>query len=268
MKNEYLPKKYKIIERWDETPDSFTIRVNAMFRHDPGQFVQVSALGTGESPISISSYSQEYVDLNIHVVGNVTNALHRLKKGDDIFIRGPYGKGYPMQYFKGNSLVIVGGGCGVAPLRGILDYVDKNRADFKEVILFIGYRSPDDILFKRSLEEWSRKYTVVTSVDRLPDSKAKSCYSGAVGFITDALQKYQVDNTMKLAFICGPPIMMKKSIELLLAKGFHHDQIFISAERLMYCGIGKCCHCMIRDKFTCKDGPVFRYDEIAGYHSD
>ncbi|MFH1211355.1 MAG: FAD/NAD(P)-binding protein [Candidatus Woesearchaeota archaeon] len=267
MKNEYIPQKYNITERWQESADNFTIRVDAKLKHEPGQFVQVGLLEIGESPISISSYSKSYIDLNIRIVGNVTKALSRLKKGDSVFIRGPYGRGYPMHHFKGNSIVIIGGGCGVAPLRGVIDYIGQNRNDFKDIYMFLGYRSPDDILFRKQLEEWKKKYKVTMTVDKNPPD-LKACYTGAVGFITDAIDKYQMDNAMKIVTLCGPPIMIKKAIETLKKKGFNNDQLFVSEERLMYCGIGKCCHCMIKDKFTCKDGPVFRYDEIADYHND
>jgi len=147
--NPYVPKPYMVLQNTRETFDTFTLTVGMKVNHEPGQFVQVSMPGFGESPISICSYSEEFVKLNIREVGNVTKALSRLKKNDKILIRGPYGSGYPMELLKGNSIVIIGGGCGVAPLRSIIEYVEKHRDDYKDIFLFLGYRSPDDIIFKK-----------------------------------------------------------------------------------------------------------------------
>ena len=171
-----------------------------------------------------------------------------------------------MEALTGNTLIIIGGGCGVAPLKGIIDYVENHRKDYIDIMMYLGYRSPDDIIFKRELEEWRKKYRMKITVDK--NQHGKSCYDAKEGFITDALKNSELDNKNKAAFICGPPIMMKSVIEILKQKGFHDDQIFISAERLMYCAIGVCCHCMIRGKFTCMDGPVFRYDEVKDFKND
>jgi len=266
--NQYIPKPYKVLEFFRETSDTFTLTIDMKVKHDPGQFFQVSVPGVGESPISICSDSDQFIKLNIRQVGNVTNALAKLRKGDTILIRGPYGRGYPMAKLYGNNLLIIGGGCGVAPLKGIIDYVENHREDYKEVKLYLGYRSPKDIIFKRELEEWKNKYHLNVTVDK--DLKPGSCYNYNIkeGFITKALEEAHIDNHNKVAFVCGPPVMMKYVIGILKNKGFNDDQIFISAERLMFCGIGVCCHCMIRDKYTCVDGPVFRYDEIKGYEND
>jgi anaerobic sulfite reductase subunit B len=264
--NPYLPKPYKVLEFFRETPHTFTIKVDIQVKYDPGQFVQVSIPGIGESPISICSYSDKYMKLNIREVGNVTKALAKLKKGDKVWIRGPYGKGYPMESLKGNNLIIIGGGCGVAPLKGIIDYLEQHRADYKDITLFLGYRSPKDIIFSRELIEWKKKYHIQVTVDQ--NSHGEFCYDAKTGFVTESLKATHMDNNNKVVFICGPPIMMKFVIDILKQKRFNDDQIFISAERLMYCGIGVCCHCMIRGKFTCIDGPVFRYDEINQFKND
>lgn len=266
MENSYLPKAYKIIDFVRETYDNFTLIVDMRIKHDPGQFVQVSIPGFGECPISIASDSEKYIKLNIREIGNVTRALSKLKKEDMLYIRGPYGRGYPMEELRGNSLIIIGGGCGVAPLKGVIDYIENHRNDFKDVMLFLGYRSPNEILFKRELEEWRKNYHVQVTVDEKP--QGMFCYDAREGFVTEALKESQINNENMVVFICGPPVMMKYVIEILKQKGFHDDQIFLSTERLMYCGIGICCHCMIHGKFTCKDGPVFRYDEIKEFKND
>ncbi len=264
--NPYLPKQHRILDYHRETPDSFTIKIEMKNNHEPGQFVQVSVPGIGESPISICSDSREYIMLNIREVGNVTKALSKLKKGDNVFIRGPYGNGYPMKSLKGNNIIVIGGGCGVAPLKGVIDYVENHRKEYKDVILYLGYRSPDDIIFKREVEKWKKLYQVNLSVDK--NAHGKFCYEATQGYITDLIKNSALNNENKIVFICGPPVMMKYVIDILSQKGFHDDQIFISAERLMYCAIGICCHCMIRGKYTCIDGPVFRYDEVKNLKND
>lgn len=264
--NPYLPKPYKVREYFRETPDTFTITIDMKVQHDPGQFVQVSVPGIGEAPISICSDSRKYLKLNIRQVGNVTNALSKLKKGDTVLVRGPYGHGYPMKELSGNNLIIIGGGCGVAPLKGIIDYVEHHRTDYKDVHLFLGYRSPNDIIFTREIDEWKNKYQLQVSVDQNPHGEF--CYDGKTGYVTEVLKAANILPTSSVAFICGPPVMMKFVIDILKTKGFHDDQIFISAERLMYCAIGVCSHCMIRGKYACKDGPVFRYDEVKDFKND
>lgn len=266
MKNPYVPQPYKVLEYHRETPDSFTITINMKSDHDPGQFVQVSIPGVGESPISICSDSREHIKLNIREVGNVTKQLGKLKKGDTVLVRGPYGSGYPMDKLIGNNLIIIGGGCGVAPLKGIIDYVENHRDEYANVHLYLAYRSPDDIIFKREIHEWHDKYHLQVNVDE--NAHGEFCYNLGHGYITDTIKKADLNNHNKVVFICGPPMMMKATIDILKNKGFNEDQIFVSAERLMYCALGVCCHCMIRGKFTCMDGPVFRYDEIAKYKND
>jgi NAD(P)H-flavin reductase len=161
--------------------------------------------------------------------------------------------------------VIIGGGCGVAPMKGIIEYLIKNRNDYKDVYLFLGYRTPDHILFKNELPEWKKLFKANISVDKNPEN---ACFDGYVGFVTNLLKESNINNENKIVFICGPPMMMKIGIDILKQKGFHDDQIYLSMERLMNCGIGVCGHCMIHGKYTCKDGPVFRYDEIKGYKND
>ena len=264
--NPYIPKPYKVIDYHKETPDNFTLTVDMKIKHDPGQFVQVSIPGIGECPISICSDSDEYIQLNIREVGNVTRALSKLRKGDVILIRGPYGRGYPMQYLNGNDVVVIGGGCGVAPLKSVIDYIENHRADYRNVLLILGYRSDEDIIFKREIAEWDKKYKVHMTLDK--EVHSHICYDMRAGFVTDAMNSLHLSKDNKIVFVCGPPVMIRNVIANLKEKGFNYDQIFISAERLMYCAIGICCHCMIRGKYTCVDGPVFRYDEIKELKTD
>ncbi len=263
--NPYLPWPVRVLGAHREAPDNFTLTLDCRLAHEPGQFVQVSIFGTGEAPISICSYPGEPLALNIREIGRVTAALGRLQAGDTVFVRGPYGRGYPMRALAGNSVFIVGGGCGVAPLRGVIEYIERHRADYRDVTMFLGFRNPDEVLFKRELSEWEGRYRMHVTIDKTP---AESCYVGRVGFVTSALQDAPISGEHAIVFVCGPPLMMRAAVEILQRKGFHDDQIFVSSERLMYCAIGKCCHCMIRGKLTCLDGPVFRYDELARYPND
>jgi anaerobic sulfite reductase subunit B len=266
MNSPLQPKPYRVLKNVRESPDTFTLRVAMPINHDPGQFVQVSYPGYGESAISISSDSRKYIDLTIHEVGNVTKELAKVRMGDTLLVRGPYGRGYPMKYLKGNNIIIIGGGCGVAPLKGIIEYLEHHREDYKDVHLFLGYRSPNDILFQKELEEWKNKYKLTVTVDQNPSGQF--CYDAKTGFVTNSLKESGITNNNAVAMLCGPPVMMNIATGILKEKGFHDDQIFVSAERLMYCGIGICSHCMIRGKYTCIDGPVFRYDDIGGLKND
>lgn len=261
----YKPKLVEVIGYNRETYDTFTIKLGWKLKHEPGQFVFCSIPGIGEVPISICSYSSEYVELNIREVGNTTNKLSQLKKGDKLLVRGPYGRAYPMDKFKGNNLIIVGGGSGVAPLKGLVEYITANKNDFKDVLLFFGFRTPEDVLFKKKLDVWKNRFNMYINFDMI---KGKTQYGGKEGFVTERVKEIVQDNKDTIVFICGPPIMITKISEILLNKGFDEEQIYISAERLMYCGIGKCGRCMIHGKYTCLDGAVFRYDELKDYNDD
>ena len=261
MKNEYLPAKAKITEFHRETPDIVNMRLSFRCRHDPGQFVMVSLPGIGEAPISISSFSDRHIDLHVREVGTVTNALGRLKKGGSVFVRGPYGKGYPMEEMRHLNVVMIGGGCGVAPLRSVVEYIERNVKDYPRVDLFFGYTSPRDMLFRSSVNAWKRKFNLHLSVDRNP--RREACYNASTGFITELVKKSELEAGNTAVLICGPPIMMTTAIADLKKRGFREHQIYVSTERLMECGLGLCGHCMIHGKYTCLDGPVFRYDEIS-----
>jgi anaerobic sulfite reductase subunit B len=261
--NEYLPKKARILDFTRETPDTVGMRVGFSGGHAPGQFMMMSLPGIGEAPISISSCSNKYMDFHIKEVGNVTKALGRLDTDGWVFVRGPYGKGYPMKELKGQNIIMVGGGCGVAPLRSVVEYIETHRKDYGSVTLFFGYNSPETILFRKHIASWKRNFGLQLSVDRNPEKRM--CYDARTGFITDTVKKAKIESENTAALLCGPPIMMKISIDALRGKWFKEDQIYISMERLMDCGLGICGHCMIHGKYTCLDGPVFRFDEISRF---
>lgn len=244
----------EILNVEDETETIKTFRVNSKLKYQPGQFLQVSVFNFGEVPISISSYSEDFVDITVRRVGRVTNAIHRLNKGDFLGLRGPYGNGYPMEEMEGRDIMIVGGGCGVAPMRSVIQYLEKFKENYGSVDLFFGYRSPEEIMFKKDMKRWQRKFNVHLTVDIAPKD-----WSYDVGVITKLLEKEKIENENKVVLTCGPPIMIKFVIELLKRRNFQDEQIYVSLERYMKCGFGKCGHCMINDKFICLDGPVFNY---------
>jgi len=257
--NVYLPQPAKVLENLRETAENFRLLLDISLQNEPGQFVQVSKLGIGEAPISIASWNRDYLMLHIREVGTVTRSLGRSKPGDTVFIRGPYGRGYPMVESEGCNLIIVGGGCGVASVKGIFDYVEKNRDRYGAVYAFVGYRNSKEVIFEDFVEAWKQSMSVFVSLDTL---KEGTCYDASEGFVTDLVKITELPKGDTIAMLCGPPIMMKLSGQTLLDKGMREDQVYVSEERLMYCATGTCCHCMIGSKFTCRDGPVFRWDEL------
>ena len=241
-----------------QTTDEYLLRFKSKINHDPGQFFMCGIPGIGESAISICSYASDYFELSIRAVGNVTKALCALKKGDKVALRGPYGHGYEMEKFKAKDLVVIGGGCGVAPVRGILEFVSKNRPDYGDVEIFFGFNEDEDILFEVDYSEWEKNDM---KVGLALNAEGFSCTRAQKGFVTNILGDLQA-NKNKVAFLCGPPIMIESTVKMLLEKGFQKNQIYVSEERHMKCGVGRCGHCMMKGKYCCTDGPVFRYDKI------
>ena len=213
----------------------------------------VSVFGVGEAPFSISSGN---IEISVRKTGNVTNALFNLKEGDEVGIRGPYGEGYPVEEFEDKDIYLISGGCGLAPIRALIERINQNRKDFGKITLIYGAKTPSDILYKREISKWKKKFDVRLTVDK-PTEKWK--YD--VGVVTKILEKIKI--TKKSVFcICGPEIMMKFAVDTLLKKGVNEDYIFLSLERKMQCGVGICCHCNIGNLYVCRDGPVFRYSDI------
>lgn len=256
--NEYIPKFYEIIDKKQHTSDTYLLRVKASIPHELGQFFQVSVLNIGEAPISVCSYQKEYIDLNVRDVGSVTHALCNLKAGDKVGIRGPYGNGYPMDQMKGNEIVIIAGGTGFSPVRGVVEFVEQHLRDYKGMRMFFGFRNPSEILFRDEIKDWSKKYKVNCTVDRCVPADN---WKGPVGVVTKILDASKIDNKDKVVVACGPPIMIKYVIISLKKLGFNDDQIWVSLERMMSCGIQKCGNCLVGGKYVCKDGPVFNYKE-------
>lgn len=230
--------------------------------HEPGQFLEVSVFGVGEAPISISSSpsrSNGSFELCVRRAGEVTSALHALHAGDVIGVRGPFGHGFPIQQFRGKDLLLAPGGLGLAPLRSLIQQVLDERHHFGRVTLLYGARHPSELLFTDELDDWAKRgdLEVHLTVDR-PDEG----WTGNVGVITTLFSKVQVHPRNTVAVTVGPPVMYRFVLIELLAKGIPEGNIWLSLERRMKCGVGKCGHCQMDHIFTCQDGPVFSYDLI------
>jgi len=224
----------------------------------PGQFVMIEVPGYGEVPISISSSTSNkgFIELCIRKAGSVTNALHRAQRGAMVGIRGPFGTYFPLERMKGQSILLIAGGLGLAPLRAPIYHVTENRADFKNVHILYGTKSPDQLLFDYQYESWRR----IDDVDmQIIVEEPNDSWNGPVGLITKLLGDLDVTPNETYAIVCGPPVMFKFVCQQLSQMGIPMDQMFVSLERRMHCGMGKCCRCNVGATYTCTDGPVFDY---------
>ena len=232
--------------------------------HQPGQFVMVSLLGIGEAPISITSSpsrSNGSFELCVRRVGDVTGALHRLNAGATIGVRGPFGHGFPLDEFKGRDILFAPGGLGLAPARSVINQVLDNRAAFGRVTILYGAKTPAELLFQDELQAWSQRDEVEfhLTVDR-----GDAEWKGNVGVITTLFPKIAVDPRNTIAITIGPPIMYRFVLIELLGKGIPEEQIWLSLERRMKCGVGKCGHCQINHLYCCQQGPAFSYAQLKG----
>ena len=229
--------------------------------HQPGQFVEVSLFGIGEAPISVSSSPTKKgsFELAVRSVGNVTKALHQMNPGASLGIRGPFGKGFPVEEMKGKDLLFVAGGIGLVPLRSLINYVLDKRSDFGRVMVLFGAKTPAEQLFLDELAKWrtSKEMEYWETVDRTDGN-----WKGNVGVITTLFPKVTPDPKKTVAIIVGPPVMYRFAILEAQVKGIPDDQIIVSLERRMKCGVGKCGHCQMNDIYVCQEGPVFKYARI------
>ena len=250
-----------------DTPDVKTFRVNALeggkcFEHIPGQCAMLSIPGVGEAMFSITSSptNEEYMEFSIKKCGCLTSWLHPMEVGQQITIRGPYGNGFPVESaFKGKDLLFVAGGIGLAPLRSVINYVRAHRENYGKVDIVYGSRSADDLVdYKEIIDEWMNEpdFNVWLTIDREQEG-----WDGHVGFVPNYVKELGFD-TDKTVIICGPPIMIKFTLAGLMELGFNKTQVFTTMELRMKCGVGKCGRCNIGSKYVCKDGPVFRCDQL------
>ena len=267
VKDVLIPQVGVITDIREETPDVKTFRVNApeggkLFEHMPGQCAMLCAPGVSEGMFSITSSptNKEYQEFSIKKCGQLTDYLHSLEVGDEITVRGPYGNHFPVEdKLKGKNLLFIAGGIGLAPLRSVINYVLDNRSDYGTVDILYGSRSKDDLVdYQEIINEWMADdgIEVNLTIDREQEG-----WDGHVGFVPAYLKELGFD-TNKTALLCGPPIMIKFCLASLIEMGFSKEQVYTTLELRMKCGIGKCGRCNIGSKYVCKDGPVFRCDEI------
>lgn len=286
----YLPVMAKLLKVRPLTTSAslFTLQLpgGRSLGNTPGQFVEVSLLGIGEAPIFISSSpsrSNGAFELCVRNVGDLTRALHGLQPEAVVGVRGPFGHGFPMEEMNGKDILFAAGGLGLGSLRSLINQVLDQRSAFGRVIILYGARHPREILFEWELDEWAAREDVEfqATVDRaeedwlLPRMRQQDSlefrmlgeqldWRGNVGVITTLFPTITVNPRNTVAVICGPPIMYRFVLMELLAKGIPETQIYLSLERRMKCGVGKCGHCQINDLYCCQDGPVFRYADIKG----
>jgi NAD(P)H-flavin reductase len=231
------------------------------YRFRPGQFNMLYAFGVGEAALSISSdpANPEQISHTVRQVGSVTRALARRQVGDRVGVRGPFGNGWPLEHCKGRDIVIITGGIGLAPLRPLIYSVLANRQRFGRFILVYGGRSPGDLLFQSELEQWRAHpdFDLLISVDY-----AIAEWHGPVGVVTDLIKRLRLRPERTSVMVCGPRIMNRFVAWQILRLRVPDDQLFVSLERNMRCGVGRCGHCQYGPKFVCKDGPVFSYKEL------
>ena len=265
--NPYQPLSGEIVDIADESPTikTFVVVTEQPFKFATGQFVELTLPGEGEAPFTPSSSPSdtEKMEITIMKAGQVTNLLHQCEKGQKVGIRGPYGNGYPIDEFAGKEVYIVGGGVGLAPIRSLFLTLVERIRDFKGVVCRFGARTPADLIFKGSLfGPWQKIKGVELKVTV---DEANDGWDGHVGVVTTICAPKDVNVKNAVAVVCGPPIMMRFATLKLLEFGFRDKDIYLSMEKNMSCGIGKCGHCMIGKYYVCKDGPVFTYEQIKGY---
>ena len=267
--NPFVPFPATLSRVVDLTPDVklFTLELDNPedeFDYKPGQFGFVSAYGSGEAPFGLTSvaYRKEGLHFAIRRVGTVTNSLHQLEPGAKVGVRGPFGNFFPMDDYKGKRIMIIGGGIGFAPLRPVITTVLDNRKDYAEVVIINGARTPQDLCFAAEFDDWAKAPN--TKIELTVDA-ADENWKGRVALIPDVVADLKPSPENTIAVICGPPIMIRFTLQGLKKLGFGDDQIVTTLEGKMKCGLGKCFRCNVGEKYVCRDGPVFTFEQISGF---
>jgi NAD(P)H-flavin reductase len=273
MENPYVPLPMRIEEIVVETEDeniktfelSFMARADKeKFVYTPGQFAELSVFGKGEAPFGMASTPTRpgRLAFSVSKIGVVTGALHRLDKGEVVGVRGPLGNGYPLEAFKGKNLVLVGGGFGFSTLRSLTNFIlhESNRKDYGDLTVIYGARRPGLFLYKKDLEAWKNREDVRL---HLTVDQGEDGWQGHVGFVPEVCRSVAPKPKQAYAVVCGPPAMIRFTLPVLKEIGFREEQIFLSLEMRMKCGIGKCGRCNMGSKYICSDGPVFSQAELS-----
>jgi sulfhydrogenase subunit gamma (sulfur reductase) len=266
VENIFMPREATIVRCVQATPTEkhFTLRMTdgQPIEYEPGQIVELSLFGYGEIPIGVASSPTrtKTFDLVVRAVGRVSGAVTKLGQGDQVFVRGPLGHGFDLTKLRGQDVLIVAGGIGLCPTRSLIQYILDRRDEFKRFVLFYGAREPGLQLFTDDLAKWRTANDVeyYETVD-----KSDPSWSGNVGVITTLFPKVELKPETR-AVICGPPIFYRFVIRELDMIGIPRENVFVDLERRMKCGVGKCGHCQINDKYVCVDGPVFSFADVQG----
>jgi NAD(P)H-flavin reductase len=272
MKDPYARDLAEILEVHEETSNTKTFLLKFIdaekqknFSFIPGQFIVISIPGVGEAMFSISSSTsnRENFSTTIRKVGRMTCMIHKYDVGDKILVGGPYGSGWPITQLEGKDILIVTGGIGLPSPRPVIIYLDEHRKDFGFLEVLYGTRTPVESLFVREYEAWRNmeRTRLALTVDYVPEGVK---WEHGVGTVTTLFKEMMTKPRNSVALICGPEVMMHFVVSELINKGFHDDQLYLSLERRMRCGIAQCGHCQLGPKFVCKDGPVFKYSELKG----
>lgn len=255
--NDYLASPCEILDVIKHTEIEYTFRMAFSGDAKPGQFFEVSIPKYGEAPISVSGIGEGYVDLTIRRVGRVTNEVFERYIGDSLLMRGPYGNGFDLDNYRGKELVIVAGGTGVSPVRGVIDHFAQNADERRGMTLIAGFKSENDILFREDFRRWREQLNLILTLD-----SGEETTEHRIGLVTKYIPELALEDVNSAtAIVVGPPAMMRFSVKALLERGFAEENIWISMERKMCCGLGKCGHCKVGNAYICLDGPVFNYTE-------
>jgi NAD(P)H-flavin reductase len=258
-----VPRPFRVVRRSPETSDTWTLVLEPAdglpLEFAPGQFTMVYAFGVGEVPVSICGERGGPLVHTVRDVGAVSGAICRSKPGAVLGIRGPFGRGWPAEEAEGADVVIVAGGIGLPPLRPALYECLRRRSEYGDVVLLYGSRTPADLVYKREVERWRSRFDV--EVDVTVD-RGEEGWRGNVGVVPKLVAGARFDPASAVAMVCGPEIMMRFAAEALLERGVRADRVYVSMERHMDCGVGHCGHCQLGPTLICRDGPVYRWDEI------
>ena len=269
VSNPLLPHLATLQDVIDLTPDVrlFKIELNdpavrESFDYQPGQFIFVSAFGTGESPFGLASvaYRKDSLEVAVRKVGTVTGSLHELEAGATVGVRGPFGNHFPMDEFKGKNIFIIGGGIGFAPLRPVVNTIIDHKAEYGDLFILNGARTPQDLCFSGEFDTWSA--SPGTRLELTVDA-GNDDWTGRVDLIPTVVRELALSPANAVAIICGPPIMIHFTLIDLKKLGFEDRQIVTTLEGKMKCGLGKCARCNVGDKYICQDGPVFTMEQIS-----
>jgi len=270
MDNIYKPYLMEVKDIISETSDTTTFKLQfkdpeiaKTFNFKSGQFAEYSVFGEGETTFCIASppTRMEFIECSFKKAGKVTAALTRLNVGDTIGFRGPYGNYFPVEEMKDKNVLFIAGGIGLAPVRCVIDNVLDLRKDFKDITIVYGARTVADLVYKDKLEVWKNMNGVKTIITVDPGGET-SDWKGEIGFVPAIVEKIAPKGDNTVAIVCGPPIMIKYTIPVLLKLGFKEEDIITTLENRMKCGVGKCGHCMCGNVYICKDGPVFTYEQV------